>query len=78
MIKVQTILKVVDNTGAVFIMCIKIMNISRNSGVLPGHELKGSVKKKKHKKKIFKRFKEIKKGSLYPCLLVRNNRSLKR
>jgi large subunit ribosomal protein L14 len=78
MIKVQTILKVVDNTGAVFVMCIKILNISKKLGVLPGHETKCTVKKKRHKKKVFKKFKEIKKGALYNCLLVRNVRSLKR
>ena len=61
MIKVQTIIKVSDNTGAVYIMCIKILNISKRVGALPGHEIKGSIKKRKHKKKVFKKFKEVKK-----------------
>lgn len=78
MIKVQTILKVADNTGAVFVMCIKILNISKKQGALPSHEIKCSVKKRRFKKKVFKKFKEIKKGFIYLCLVVRNIRGLKR
>jgi large subunit ribosomal protein L14 len=78
MIKVQTILKIVDNTGGVYAMCIKILNISKRLGVLPGHETKCTIKKKRSKKKVYKKFKEIKKGFLYTCLLIRNVRSLKR
>lgn len=78
MIKVQTVLKVSDNTGAVYIMCIKILNISKKQGALPSHEIKGTVKKRKFKKKVFKKFKEIKKGGIYTCLIIRNIRGLKR
>lgn len=78
MIKVQTILKVSDNTGAVYVMCIRILNISKRQGALPSHEIKGSVKKRRFKKKTFKKFKEIKKGFIYNCVIIRNVRGVKR
>jgi ribosomal protein L14 len=78
MIKVQTIVKVSDNTGAVYIMCIKTLNISKRLGALPGHEIKGSIKKRRHKKKVFKKFKEVKKGFIYTGIIIRNVRGMKR
>lgn len=78
MIKIKTIIKVTDNTGAVFIMCIRLLNISKRQGALPSHEIKGSVKKRRFKKKVFKKFKEIKEGTMYTCVIIRNVRGLKR
>lgn len=77
MINVQTVLKVVDNSGAIFVSCIRLLNISSRIGAYPGQTVTVVVKKNIIKKNI-KKSKEIKKGQICTALIVRTRKGLKR
>lgn len=70
MIKVQTILKVVDNTGAKKIMCIKLLGGNKKYGKL-GDLLIGSVKRALPNM-------AIKQKSIVRALIVRTKKAIKR
>ena len=77
MIKVQTFLKISDNSGGINGLCIRILKNSKRIGAQPGEIIKISVKKSR-KKKFIKKSKEVKKGQLYMALVIRTVRGLKR
>jgi len=55
MINVQTVLKVADNSGAVFVSCIRLLNSSSRIGAGVGDTIKVVVKKSIIKKNIKKK-----------------------
>ncbi len=77
MINVQTILKVADNSGAIFVNCIRLLNISMRNGAKAGETITVVVKKNIIKKNI-KKSKEIKKGQVCVALILRTVKNLKR
>lgn len=77
MINVQTVLKVADNSGAVFVSCIRLMNSSSRIGAKVGDTLTVVVKKNIIKKNI-KKSKEIKKGQVCSALVLRTLKGVKR
>jgi large subunit ribosomal protein L14 len=68
MINVGSILKCTDNSGALFIKCIKLYKLKRFSSI--GDEILISVKSCNPKKKI-------KKGEIYKALIIRTKYSYK-
>jgi large subunit ribosomal protein L14 len=77
MINVQTVLKVADNSGAVFVSCIRLMNSSSRVGAKVGDMLTVVVKKNIIKKNI-KKSKEIKKGQVCSAVVLRTLKGVKR
>lgn len=77
MINVQTILKVADNSGAIYVMCIRLLNMSMRVGAKAGDTITVVVKKNIVKKNI-KKSKEIKKGQICTALILRTKKGLKR
>lgn len=77
MINVQTILKVADNSGAVYVSCIRLLNISMRIGAKAGETVTVVVKRNIVKKNI-KKSKEIKKGQICTALILRTVKGLKR
>ena len=77
MINVQTVLKVADNSGAVFVSCIRLMNSSSRIGAKVGDTLTVVVKKNIIKKNI-KKSKEIKKGQVCSAVVLRTLKGVKR
>jgi len=69
MIYVQTNLEVADNSGALIVRCIKVLNNKLIGSI--GSLILVAVKKINPKKKILK-------GSLYKCVIVRLKRKIKR
>jgi len=78
MIKIQTIVKIMDNSGGIFAMCLRTMRNSFRVGALPGHQIKVTIKKSRKRKKVLKKYKDIKKGGLYLAVVVCNIRGVKR
>lgn len=74
MINIQTILKVTDNSGAITVKCVKL---PKNRSMSVGQILTGIVQKRIIKKNI-KKSKEIKKGQVCTCVIVRTKSNLKR
>jgi len=74
MINVQTILRVTDNSGAIFVKCVKL---PKNKSTTIGQILTGVVQKSIIKKNI-KKSKEIKKGQICTCVIVRDKTNLRR
>jgi len=77
MINVQTVLKVVDNSGAVFVSCIRLLNSSSRVGAKVGDVITVVVKKSIVKKNI-KKSKEVKKGQVCTAVILRTLVGLKR
>lgn len=77
MINVQTVLKVADNSGAVFVSCIRLLNRSSRIGAKVGDTITVVVKKSVVKKNI-KKSKEVKKGQICTALVLRTTKGLKR
>ena len=77
MINVQTVLKVADNSGAVFVSCIRLMNSSSRIGAKVGDTITVVVKKNIIKKNI-KKSKEIKKGQVCSAIILRTLKVVKR
>jgi large subunit ribosomal protein L14 len=77
MINVQTVLRVADNSGAVFVSCIRLMNSSSRIGANVGDTLTVVVKKNIIKKNI-KKSKEIKKGQVCSAVVLRTLKGVKR
>jgi large subunit ribosomal protein L14 len=77
MINVQTVLRVADNSGAVFVSCIRLMNSSSRIGANVGDTLTVVVKKNIIKKNI-KKSKEIKKGQVCSAIVLRTLKGVKR
>lgn len=69
MVFLQTILKIIDNSGAVFAKCIKLPRQSNRGGGV-GDVVTVVVKKSFIKKKI-KKSKEIKTGQICNALIIR-------
>src|SRR5689334_10247784 len=76
MINVQTVLKVADNSGAVFVKCIHLIRPSSNGAGL-GDVITVVVKKNIVKKNV-KKSKEIKKGQVCTGLILRIKKNYKR
>lgn len=77
MINVQTMLKVADNSGAIYVLCIRLLNISMRLGALPGQTITVVVKDNIVKENI-KKSKEIKKGQICKALILRTVYGVKR
>jgi large subunit ribosomal protein L14 len=77
MINVQTVLRVADNSGAVFVSCIRLMNSSSRIGAKVGDTLTVVVKKNIIKKNV-KKSKEIKKGQVCSAVVLRTLKGVKR
>jgi large subunit ribosomal protein L14 len=77
MINVQTVLKVADNSGAVFVNCIRLLNSSSRIGAGVGDTITVVVKKSIVKKNI-KKSKEIKKGQVCSAIIIRTVKGVKR
>lgn len=77
MINVQTVLKVADNSGAVFVSCIRLLNSSSRVGASVG-DIITVVVKKNIKKKNIKKSKEIKKGQVCSAIILRTVKGVKR
>lgn len=77
MINVQTVLKVADNSGAVFVNCIRLLNSSSRVGAKVGDIITVVVKKSIVKKNI-KKSKEVKKGQVCTALVLRTLKGVKR
>jgi large subunit ribosomal protein L14 len=77
MINVQTVLRVADNSGAVFVSCIRLMNSSSRIGAKVGDTLTVVVKKNIIKKNV-KKSKEIKKGQVCSAVILRTLKGIKR
>lgn len=75
MINVQTVLKVVDNSGAIFVKCIHLNRPSIGAGL---GDIVTVVVKKNIIKKNVKKSKEIKKGQVCMALVLRVKRYCKR
>lgn len=77
MINVQTVLKVADNSGAVFVSCIRLLNSSSRVGAGVGDTITVVVKKSIVKKNV-KKSKEIKKGQVCSAIVIRTLKGTKR
>ena len=77
MINVQTVLKVADNSGAVFVSCIKVPKAFSRIGAEIGDTVTVVVKKSIIKKNV-KKSKEVKNGQIYTAIILRTLRGLKR
>ncbi len=77
MINVQTVLKVVDNSGAVYVNCIRLMKSSSRVGAKVGDVITVVIKKSIIKKNI-KKSKEVKKGQVCTAVVLRTVKGLKR
>jgi large subunit ribosomal protein L14 len=77
MINVQTVLKVADNSGAVFVSCIRLLNSSSRIGAGVGDVITVVVKKSIIKKNI-KKSKEVKKGQVCTAIVLRTLNGIKR
>jgi len=71
MINVQTVLKVADNSGAVFVSCIRLLNSSSRVGAGVGDTITVVVKKNIIKKNIKKK-QRGKEGSSLLCNNFKN------
>jgi large subunit ribosomal protein L14 len=65
MINVQTVLKVADNSGAVFVSCIRLLNASSRVGAKVGDTITVVVKKSIIKKKCKKKQRSKERSSLF-------------
>jgi large subunit ribosomal protein L14 len=77
MINVQTVLKVADNSGAVFVSCIRLLNSSARVGAKVGDTITVVVKKSIVKKNV-KKSKEVKKGQVCTAIVLRTLKGIKR
>lgn len=77
MINVQTVLKVADNSGAVYVNCIRLMKTSSRVGAGVGDIITVVIKKSIIKKNI-KKSREVKKGQVCTAVVLRTVKSLKR
>lgn len=77
MIKVQTILKVTDNSGAVFVSCIHLSRPVFRLGAGVG-DLITVVVKKNFVKKNVKKSKKISKGQICTAVVVRTVKGCRR
>jgi large subunit ribosomal protein L14 len=77
MINVQTVLKVADNSGAVFVSCIRLLNSSARVGAKVGDTITVVVKKSIVKKNV-KKSKEVKKGQVCTAIVLRTLKGTKR
>jgi large subunit ribosomal protein L14 len=77
MINVQTVLRVADNSGAVFVNCIRLLNSSSRIGARVGDTITVVVKKSIIKKNI-KKSKEVKKGQVCCAIILRTVKGVKR
>lgn len=78
MIFVQTFLKVLDNSGALIVQCIKVLKKSNKNGTI-GDFLLITVKKVKsltYKQQRSGKKAKIKKKGIYKCLVVRIKKML--
>lgn len=77
MINVQTVLKISDNSGAIFASCIRVLNSSSRIGAGVGDIITVVIKKSVLKRNV-KKSKEVKKGQICTALVLRTIRGVKR
>lgn len=77
MINVQTVLRVADNSGAIFVSCIRLLNSSSRVGAGVGDVITVVVKKSIVKKNI-KKSKEVKRGQVCTAIVLRTVNGIKR
>jgi large subunit ribosomal protein L14 len=77
MINVQTVLKVADNSGAIYVKCIHALTSSSRAGASVGDIITVVVKKNIIKKKV-KKSREIKKGQICIGVVLRSRKGIKR
>lgn len=77
MINIQTLLKVSDNSGAIFVKCIRLLHTHKNEGGKIGQLVTVVIKKNIIKKNI-KKSKEVKKGQVCLALILKTKKGLKR
>jgi large subunit ribosomal protein L14 len=75
MINIQTVLKVIDNSGAVFVKCIQIFKKRSGAGI---GDIITVVIKKSFVKKNIKKSREIKNGQVCSALVLKTKLGLKR
>jgi large subunit ribosomal protein L14 len=78
MVNVETIIRIADNSGAIFGGCIRILKLSHKLGAKTGETITISVKKNIFKKNIIKKSKIIVKGQICKALIIRSVKGLKR
>ena len=78
MIKVNSLLKVSDNSGAIIVGCLNIPKLFKTRGGITGCILTVTVKKNIFKKNVTKKSRIIEKGKIYKALLVTTAFPLKR
>jgi large subunit ribosomal protein L14 len=71
MINVGCVLKVIDNSGAKYVKCIRVLGVGKRRFAKVGDVVVVSVKKRNPVKKI-------KKGQVLRALIVRTNKSITR
>jgi len=77
MIKVETILKVADNSGARICGCIQVVKNAFRIGAKPGQVITVSVKKNVFKKHVVKKSRMIHKGQICIALIICSAKALK-
>lgn len=77
MVYVQTMLKVVDNSGAHFALCIKVLGNSKKG--IPGTPVIISIKSLIFNRKItHQKKRKVEKGSIRKAVVVRTSQIIKR
>lgn len=77
MVPLLSIFKVADNSGAIFVKCIRIIT-NPTSFARVGDIIKGVVKKNIPKRKKVKKSKEVKKGQICTAVVVRTRLGVRR
>jgi large subunit ribosomal protein L14 len=75
MIQLQTILKVMDNSGAKYAKCIKILGGFKHKFAYTANTVIVSIQRLKNKSKIISK---VKKGEIYKGLIIRTKRHIKK
>jgi len=78
MVRVESMLKIADNSGGLYCCCIKVLKFASRTGALPGQIITVVVKKNIFKKHVIKKSRIIIKGHIYKALLVCSAKGLRR
>ena len=75
MIQLQTILKVIDNSGAKYAKCIKILGGFKHKFAYTANTVIVSIQRLKNKSKIISK---VKKGDIHKGLIIRTKKRVKK
>lgn len=78
MIKVETVIRVVDNSGAILAKCIRNLKLTHKLGAKVGETITVSIKRNIFKKNIIKKSKIIIKGQICKALVISSVKNIKR